>query len=129
MMIIVVGVVLGLIALLIFLVNRKHPPLERTEPPYLNLLGSTIEDNARIIAAEEGKPIEESRYLALCMMVDHAAIGNYPKILPAHIFDLVQARYDIHFNDLMTYAAWTSGKITLKPEFHDALVARHAKAT
>lgn len=89
------------------------------------LLADLIEHNADRIAKTEGKDRSEATYLAICLVLDDLMGRANGQTGYQAVMGLLQTRYVQHMNDVITYIAWSTGKITLKPEFDAEMVRRH----
>lgn len=90
------------------------------------LLVDMIEHNADIIEKDEGKPRSEATYIAICLVIDDL-MGRGPAGRNGYlaVMELLKTRYSQHMSDVVTYIAWSTGKITLTPEADAAMMARH----
>jgi hypothetical protein len=93
------------------------------------LLMDAIAYNADIIQRDEGKNRSDAEYLAICLLVDD--LGKRPNGREGYqkLMDILANEYRPHLNDIITYVAWSTGKIILKPEFEAAMRARHARGS
>jgi hypothetical protein len=91
------------------------------------LLLDLISHNVDIIERDEGKSRSEAEYLAICLIIDDLRKRPNGREGYMQVIDILQSEYDSHLNDIMTYVAWSTGKIILKPEGEAAMRARHAK--
>lgn len=91
------------------------------------MLADLIEHNAYIIQKEEGKERTEAEYLAICLIFDD--LMTRPQGQKGHqaLMAIVQTDYPKHFNDIITYLGWVTGKLHFKPEFEEAMRKRHAR--
>lgn len=90
-----------------------------------SLLVELIDHNATHIAATEGKSNVEATYLSICVLFDDIQRRhNGPKGYKS-MMGLLQTKYAEHFPDVVTYIAWSTGKLELSAEAEAALVARH----
>jgi len=89
------------------------------------LLIDMIEHNAEHIQTQEGKEHGEAIYLSLCLILDDLQTRPNGRKGYQQVMEIIQARYSNHFNDVITYLAWSSGKIVLKPEHDAGMKRRH----
>ena len=89
------------------------------------LLIDVIEHNADRIVQSEGKPRSEGIYLAVCLVYDDLSKRPNGQAGRQALMRILQSRYPEQINDVVTYVAWSSGQIALKPEFEAELIARH----
>lgn len=92
------------------------------------MLVGLIERNADHIAANEGKSLSEATYLALCLVIDDLMARPDGKAGYQAVMELLQTRYVQHMNDVITYVAWSTGRINLNPDADAEMVRRHGKA-
>ena len=100
----------------------------KPKPSPDKMLVDLIEHNADQIVATEGKTRDEATYLSICLVLDD--LKTRPNGAAGHkaIMDmLLMGQYQKHTNDVLTYLAWSSGEIKLKPEYEAALIKRHQK--
>jgi hypothetical protein len=98
----------------------------KPKPAGNDSLARLIEDNADHIAQIEGKDRKEATYLSICLVLDDLkARTNGVKGHQEVMNLLMMGPYQEHMNDVMTYLAWSTGKIKLKPEYEAELVKRH----
>ena len=90
------------------------------------MLADLIEHNADQIAANEGKDRSEATYLAICLVLDDLMSRQNGQSGYQTVMGLLQTRCVQHMNDVITYIAWSSGRITLNPEADAEMVRRHA---
>jgi hypothetical protein len=91
------------------------------------LLLDSIAYNAELIQSGEGKSREDSEYLAICLLIDDLRKRPNGQAGYKTVMDILQTDYPHQLNDVITYVAWSSGKIVLKPEFEAEMRKRHAK--
>lgn len=92
------------------------------------LLTNLLEHNADIIQREEGKERPEAEYLAICLILDDLMTRPNGQKGHQELMAIVQSDYPRHFNDVITYLGWVTGKLHLKPEFEVAMKKRHERA-
>lgn len=90
-------------------------------------LAELVEHNAKIIQRDEGRSRKDAQYLAICLVIDDLKGRSNGQKGIQEIMTLLQGVFREHQNDVMTYLAWTSGEIVLKPDAERALRDRHAK--
>ena len=90
------------------------------------MLVDLIEHNADQIAASEGKDRSEATYLAICLVIDDLMSRQNGQSGYQAVMGLLQTRYVQHMNDVITYIAWSTGRITLNDEADAAMTRRHA---
>ena len=83
--------------------------------------------NAEIIPKEEGKSYDEAIYLAACLIIDDLSTRSNGQAGYRQMMEILRSDYPQHFNDVITYVGWSSGKLHFKPEFGAETKARHAK--
>lgn len=89
------------------------------------ILIDLIEHNADRIVEAEGKDRKEAIYLAICMVFDD--LSNRPNGQEGQqaVMHVLQDRYPDQFNEVITYIAWSTRQIVIKPEYEAELIARH----
>jgi DNA replication protein DnaC len=90
------------------------------------MLIDLIEHNADQIVANERKDRSEATYLAICLVIDDLMARPDGQSGYQTVMGLLQTRYVQHMNDVITYIAWSTGRITLTPEADAAMARRHA---
>ena len=72
--------------------------------------------NADIIQRNEGNNRSDAEYLAACMIIDD--LQKRPDGRPGclSMMDILRNDYPQHLGDVITYLAWSSGQLHLKPE-------------
>jgi len=96
----------------------------KSKPSPEAMLTDLVEHNADQIARSEGKDRTEATYLAICLIFDDM-MSKGSKQGYQDMMDLVQTRYVQHMKDVVTYIAWTTGRIALSPEADAAMVERN----
>lgn len=83
--------------------------------------------NTDIIERTEKKSRGDAEYLAICLILDDLANRPNGRVGHQEMMNIIQESYPQHFNDVITYLAWSSGKIILKREAEAALRKRHSR--
>jgi DNA replication protein DnaC len=91
-----------------------------------DMLADLIEHNAERIAATEGKDRQEATYLAICLVLDDLAGRPNGQEGSQAVLQLLQTRYVQHLNDVITYVAWSTGRLPLTAEAEAEMQRRHA---
>jgi hypothetical protein len=100
----------------------------KRKPAPNNLLARLIEDNADHVVQTEGKDRKEATYLSICLLLDDLKTRPNGKEGYQEVMNLLlTGQYQEHMNDIMTYLAWSTGKLKYKPEFEAELIKRHQK--
>ena len=90
------------------------------------LLTDLIEFNADRIVQVEGKDRKEATYLAICLLLDDLKTRPNGQAGHKEVMNLMlMGPYQEHMSDVVTYIAWSRGKLKYKPEFEAELVRRH----
>lgn len=90
------------------------------------MLVDLIEHNADQIVANEGKDRAEATYLAICLVIDDLMSRPNGQSGYQAVMALLQTRYVQNMNDVITYIAWSTGRIALNPEADAEMVRRHS---
>jgi hypothetical protein len=91
------------------------------------MLVELLTHNAEIIEKQEAKSHDEAVYLAACLIIDDLSTRPNGQAGYRQMMEILQSDYPEHFNDVITYVGWTTGKLHFKPEFEAKMRARHAK--
>ena len=73
------------------------------------------------------RAVTNAEYLAVCLLIDDLSKRENGREAYQKVMDILQKEYHQHLSDVITYVAWTTGKIVLKPEAEAAMRARHAR--
>jgi hypothetical protein len=90
------------------------------------MLVELIEHNADQIARNEGKDRSEATYLAICLVLDDLMSRENGRSGYQTVMGLLETRYLQHMNDVITYVAWSTGRIKLSGEAEAEMMRRHA---
>ena len=91
------------------------------------LLMGWIVHNADTIQKDEGRTRHDAEYLAICLIFDDLSQRPNGREGYQMMMSILQSDYPAHFNDVITYVGWATGKLHLNPEAEQALKNRHAK--
>ncbi len=91
------------------------------------MLADLLSHNADIIEKSEGRSRNDAEYLAACLIIDDLSSRPNGQSGYKTMMEILQTDYPQHFNDVITYVAWSTGKLQFKPEFDEALRERHRK--
>lgn len=91
------------------------------------LLMDLMVHSADMIQKNEGRSRKDAEYLAISLIIDDLSRqSNGPKGYQK-MMSILQTDFPAHFNDVITYVGWSTGKLQLNPQAEQALRNRHMK--
>lgn len=91
------------------------------------MLLDLLKHNADIIERTEGKSRSEAEYLAFCLIIDDLRKRPNGRAGHQQMMRILESDYPQHLSDVLTYVAWSIGKLHFTPEGEEAMRKRHAK--
>lgn len=91
------------------------------------LLLDLVVHNADVIERNEGRSRNDAEYLAICLIIDDLRKRPNGRHGYQTLIDIVEKDYPQQLNDIITYVAWSTGRIHLNPEAEATMKKRLAK--